>query len=197
MKKININECWKSVPGYENYEVSDLGNVRSLDYNHTGEVKAMKPESTKQGYLRVALSKNGKTKRFSVHTLVITTFRGPIPPGMQVNHINENKKDNRLVNLEIVTAKQNSNHGTRNERVAKALKTRYQREPFSEERKRKISAVKKGKTPWNKGKTHSEETRAKISAAKKGKKLSEEYRAKLSAAQKARWERVRCGNKIS
>lgn len=121
MNKININECWKPVVGFEGiYEVSDLGNVRSLNYNHTGKVKLLSP-SINKGYYQVGLYKNGKQKHFSVHTLVITAFRGPIPAGMQVNHLNENKLDNRLSNLEVVTAKQNLNWGTRNERAGKAI----------------------------------------------------------------------------
>lgn len=116
-----IKENWKSVVGFEGlYEVSDLGRVRSLNYlGNTGKAKVLSPWSCR-GYLRLGLYKDGKKKQFLVHTLVITAFRGPIPAGMQVNHRNEDKRDNRLVNLEVVTAKQNINHGTRNERAAKA-----------------------------------------------------------------------------
>lgn len=64
--------------------------------------------------------KNGKQKSFYVHRLVAETFIGPIPKGEVVNHLNENKLDNRLENLEICTVTQNNNHGTRNERIAKA-----------------------------------------------------------------------------
>lgn len=161
MQKID-NEVWKDIPGYEGlYEASDLGNVRSLNYNHTGKTKVMQPSLTRKGYLTLCLSKNGKQKQRLVHTLVITAFRGPIPPGMQVNHLNEIKTDNRLSNLEVCTPKQNNNWGTRIERAAKA----------------------------NKGRKHTPATKAKISASEKGKKVSAETRAKLSAAQKARYQR--------
>lgn len=113
-----MKENWKSIKGYAGlYEVSDLGNVRSLK---CGKVRVLKPSISHNGYYLVNLYKDGESKSFYVHSLVVTAFKGPIPAGMQVNHINEDKTDNRLENLEIVTAKQNCNHGTRNERMAKA-----------------------------------------------------------------------------
>ena len=53
-----------------------------------------------------------------VHRLVFEAFNGPIPEGLQVNHINEIKTDNSLSNLNLMTCKENINFGTRNERVA-------------------------------------------------------------------------------
>lgn len=117
-----MKETWLKIKGYEEYEVSDLGNIRSLNYNRTGETKLLKPGLGKRGYLNVLLRKNGKTKNFLVHRLVVEAFIGPIPKGLVVNHRNEDKRDNRLVNLEVITQKQNCNYGTRNERLAKELK---------------------------------------------------------------------------
>lgn len=91
--------------------------MRSLWY---GRIKVLKPAINK-GYLQVELRKDGKRKGFLVHRLVVTSFIGPIPKGMEVNHINEDKRDNRLENLELVTHKENINFGTRNERVAKQI----------------------------------------------------------------------------
>lgn len=118
---MKIKERWCAIKGYEGkYEVSDLGNVRSLNYGRSGKIKVLSP-AIKKGYLNVILYKKGeKRKMFRVHRLVVTAFIGPIPKGMVVNHINENKLDNRLSNLEICTVTQNINHGTRNERLAKA-----------------------------------------------------------------------------
>lgn len=113
-----MKEKWKPVAGYEGlYEVSDQGRVRSLKF---GKTKELSPGITGAGYYQVHLCKDGKIKRFSVHRLVVSAFIGPIPLGMVVNHINENKLDNRLSNLEICTYKQNSNHGSHKERVGKA-----------------------------------------------------------------------------
>lgn len=113
-----MKENWLKIKGFEEYEVSDLGRVRSLKF---GKVRVLKPGNRGKGYLAVVLCKNGEVMKFYVHTLVIATFKGPIPAGMQVNHRNEDKTDNRLSNLEVVTAKQNCNHGTRNERAGKAI----------------------------------------------------------------------------
>lgn len=113
---MRLKEIWKPIKGYQDYEVSDLGNVRSLKY---GKVKLLKP-GISRGYYHVNLWKNGKVKNLLVHRLVVETFIGKIPKGQVVNHINEDKSDNRLSNLEIVTQKENQNHGTRNERIAKA-----------------------------------------------------------------------------
>lgn len=119
-KDLNImkKETWKFIPGYEDlYEVSDLGRVRSLNYNHTGKIRILKTYKVK-GYICVGLWKNRKYKLLSVHRLVYETFIGTIPEGMQVNHINEIKTDNRLENLNLMTPKENCNWGTRNQRSA-------------------------------------------------------------------------------
>ena len=58
-----MQETWKDVRGYEGlYQVSDMGNVRSLNYNHTGLPKILKPGKDELGYLRVNLCKDGERK---------------------------------------------------------------------------------------------------------------------------------------
>lgn len=118
-----MQETWKAVQGYEGlYEVSDLGRVRSLNYLHSGEVKIMKPSKQRKGYLQVNLYKNGIAKKHKVHRLVALAFvEGYDLFKNQVNHINEDKTDNRAVNLEWCDVTYNCNHGTRNKRVAEAL----------------------------------------------------------------------------
>ena len=113
------NEEWRPVVGYEGlYEVSDRGRVRSLDrtvgtyYGErvmSGRVLISSPFTS--GYLRVGLCGVGRMKCRRVHRLVMESFVGEIPDGMQVNHVNGDKADNRLANLEYVTPRENIRHG--------------------------------------------------------------------------------------
>ena len=115
MKENNIQETWKDIPGYEGlYQASNLGRIRSFKYNN---VRVLKPGKTREGYYIVILYLNSVRKSASVHRLVWTAFNGPIPEGLQINHLNENKADNRLENLSLCTAKENINYGTRNKRA--------------------------------------------------------------------------------
>ena len=126
-----MEEIWKDIKGYEGlYQVSNLGNVRSLDHirkngktdNHKCLTKgrllklAVQKES---GYLFCVLSKNGNTKGYRVHRLVAETFI-PNPNNYKcVNHKDENKSNNKLENLEWCTHKYNNNYGTKPIRIAK------------------------------------------------------------------------------
>ena len=113
-------EIWKGIRGYIGlYDVSNFCRIRSLKH---GKVRILKPFKEKDGYLHVELYKNRKGKKFYVHRLVWEAFNGAIPEGMQVNHINEDKTDNRLENLNLMTPKENMNWGTANQRRADKLK---------------------------------------------------------------------------
>lgn len=118
-----MDEIWKDIPGYEGkYEVSNLGNVRSLNYNHTGEIKLLKQGTNKKGYKLVNLCKNGKQKCYLIHRLVAMTFI-PNPNNLPIiNHKDENKVNNNVKNLEWCTIAYNNNYGTRNERTSESHK---------------------------------------------------------------------------
>lgn len=105
------------------YEVSNFGRVRSLCYRgYKRKVpKILCGLERKDGYLQIGLWKNRKYKTLRIHRLVVEAFIGPIPKGYEINHIDEDKKNNCLSNLEIVTRRQNMNHGTRNARAGKAI----------------------------------------------------------------------------
>lgn len=106
-----MKEIWKAVLGYEGlYEVSDIGRVRSLNYHREGKVKNLKSVKDKKGYEVIGLLRYGRQKLFKVHRLVWESFNGPIPSGMQIDHINTVRDDNRLANLRVVTPKENSNN---------------------------------------------------------------------------------------
>jgi hypothetical protein len=107
------NEQWKSVLGYEGiYEVSNVGNIRLLESRcHKHAYTLCKPYVDPDGYLKVSLRKPKNIQRtYRVHRLVIEAFIGPIPKGMQTNHKNGSRFDNRPENLEIVTLQENVRH---------------------------------------------------------------------------------------
>lgn len=100
-------EIYKDIKGYEGlYQVSNLGNVKSLRSNNN-----LKPILKTTGYYQVGLSNKGKTKRTTIHLLVAESFLNHKPCGFKlvVNHIDFNKLNNNVYNLEIVTARVNCN----------------------------------------------------------------------------------------
>ena len=111
-----MNEIWKPIPGYEgHYQASNLGRIRSLKYN---EARVLKYSITRDGYYRVNLYRNNVKKYSLIHRLVWSAFNGAIPEGLEINHRDEDKTNNALLNLELVTPSQNINYGTRNKRVS-------------------------------------------------------------------------------
>lgn len=99
-----MKEVFCIIKDYPNYSVSRLGNVRN---DKTGRI--LKPGITR-GYLRVCLCKNGEHKNYRVHRLVAEAFI-PNPLGLpQVNHIDENKLNNRAENLEWCTIQYNQEY---------------------------------------------------------------------------------------
>lgn len=106
-------EIWKSIPGYEDlYEITTDGRVRSLNYRRTGKTRELKLINVNE-YSVVNLSSNGKRKQCYVHMLTAITFLKHIPDGHNfvVDHIDENKSNNKLENLQIITNGQNTRKG--------------------------------------------------------------------------------------
>lgn len=155
-----MKEMWKDILGYEGlYQVSNLGDVRSLKYAGGNKVKMLK-QATVNGYKRVSLVKNGKGKNYLVHRLVAIAFI-PNPDNLPiVNHKNEDKTNNNVNNLEWCTQEYNINYGTRNERASESM--RGENNPcygkhYSEEYKKKLSEKMRGENnPYygKKGKEH-------------------------------------------
>lgn len=119
-----MNELWKDIKDYEGlYQVSNLGNVKSVEkiieasnqygakYKCLHKERILKPTVNKDGYYRVSLSKNNKVKNYLVHRLVAETFLDNPNNYPCINHKDENKQNNYLINLEFCTVKYNTNYG--------------------------------------------------------------------------------------
>jgi hypothetical protein len=108
----NTEEEWRIVKDYPNYEVSNLGRIR-----RNGKTIF---EGSKEidGYIRVCLTNNGKSRKFKMHRLVAEAFIPNPENKPQVNHLGT-KDDNRLCMLEWVTGKENSLHGAKKHRMNK------------------------------------------------------------------------------
>ena len=131
--KTDRGMIWRNVVGYDGlYEVSSDGVVRSLprvchkmegkvlkEYIYLGKV--LTPSSDRKGYQKVKLYKDGKGKVKFVHRLVLEAFRSNHQRLPQINHINEDKSDNRLCNLEWCSASYNVNYGKRNKALEKPV----------------------------------------------------------------------------
>ena len=122
MKKEIIEE-WRNIIGFEGlYQVSNLGRVKSLKdrYNNPREI-IMKQNLMKDGYYQIGLWKNSKVKNYFVHRLVAIAFI-PNPDNLPfINHIDEDKTNNCVDNLEWCTASYNNVYGNRIEKYSKPI----------------------------------------------------------------------------
>ena len=110
-------EIWKDVLGYEgSYQISDFGNVKSLsrEMNNGKRIfiskeKILRPQQDAHGYLHVRLCKNGVTETKKIHKLVAISFLNHTPNGhnLEIDHVDGNRLNNRIENLQIVTHRAN------------------------------------------------------------------------------------------
>lgn len=122
-----MEEVWKDIPGYEGaYQASTTGRIRSIDrYGRHGKGfalkkgRVLKQATHSSGYMQVGLSRDGELRNFFAHVLVMLTFRGARPPGLDVCHEDGDKQNNMLKNLRYDTKAANAadklRHGTNNE----------------------------------------------------------------------------------
>ena len=111
-------EVWKKVEGFKGYEISNLGRVKSLQRyvdNHSGfkkllKEKYLKNHISKTGYCIVDLKENNKRKTFKVHRLIAIHFIEKIEGKEFVNHIDGNKLNNEISNLEWCCIAENNKH---------------------------------------------------------------------------------------
>lgn len=131
------------------YQVSNFGRIRSLDryvrgFNHghehmkliKGVVLKCRPNAF--GYILAHLAKNGKHRDYSLHRIVYFSFNPDADTTMEVNHINEKIDDNRLENLNLLSSADNSNWGTRNERISQKIKEARSKKYWSNKSARPI-----------------------------------------------------------
>lgn len=114
-------EIWKDIKNYEGlYQISNKGRVKSLLKERisgryrivmTYKERILKLGLNSQGYPKICLSKNGKAKTFRVNRLVLAAFKGET--SLECNHIDGNKENNRVENLEYCTNSENKKHAYR------------------------------------------------------------------------------------
>ena len=116
----SLVEEWRPIDGFEGrYLVSSMGRILALPNNHHNSPIIRKPIHSRTGYLRIGLAIGGrKQKFFFIHRLVAKSFIANPNCYPQINHIDENKKNNCVENLEWCTAKMNANHGTARARTS-------------------------------------------------------------------------------
>lgn len=162
-----MEEIWEDIEGYEGlYQISNLGRVWSVKSNIYLKGGII------SGYLSVGLCKDRHSTNFLIHRLVAKAFV-PNPLNLpQVNHIDEDKFNNRADNLEWCTAKYNSNYGERNSKIG----DKRRGHTHTEEVKQRLSNLKKGQPSPTKGVPHTEETKEKLSKLMKAKSVGKKVR---------------------
>lgn len=132
-------EDWKDIQGFDGYQVSNEGRVKSLKF---GKERILKSWKVENGYLIVRLYKDGKRVWKLVHRLVAEAFI-PNPQNLpEVNHKDENKSSNIVENLEWCDRSYNINYGTRTQKCAdKESKMVDQIDPITGEVIRKWTSV--------------------------------------------------------
>jgi len=112
---LKVTEEWKICTRNDNYAVSNFGRVkRIVEEDNTYVGRILKMPLNGRGYQRVCLCKNGIVKHCTVHTLIAEAFLGKRPKGYEINHIDGDKENNYIWNLEYVTQKENIQHAVEN-----------------------------------------------------------------------------------
>lgn len=108
-------EEWRKIEGTDGrYEVSNTGKVRSLNYKNSGRTQELKPAPDPKGYMKTMLIYGGKNKTVKIHRLVAEAFIPNPERKPQVNHINGDKTNNAVENLEWITNIDNAHHAIAN-----------------------------------------------------------------------------------
>jgi len=111
---------WQSIKDFEQYSVSDSGDVVCHNYRHTGKTQSLKQTPNGKGYLQVDLWNNGYHRKFFVHRLVAQAFIPNPENKPEVDHIDGNRTNNAKSNLRWATSDENSQNDLTVERYRKA-----------------------------------------------------------------------------
>ncbi len=101
---------WKTIKEFPEYQISDVGEVKSY---RCGKTTILKP-GIRNGYPYVDLCQNGKPNKCYIHRLVLSAYKGPCPKGLEANHLDGDKRNSQLDNLEWVTSSENTIHAYQN-----------------------------------------------------------------------------------
>lgn len=196
-----MSEQWVDIPGYEGfYQVSNLGRIKTVErYNPKRKriiKECVRTPVAVHGYLYCELWKNGQHKRYAVHRIVATAFI-PNPGGKpQVNHLDGDKTNNSVGNLEWCTASENEYHAYETELthayVRSGDKNPMYGKHHTEQTKQRIKAV-------HVGLKHTEEAKRKMSKSHKGRKFTDEHKKNLGksiSAAKMGMRKMTNGNEV-
>ena len=105
---------WKPLPFIDGYDVSEDGDIKRVKGGQGRRVgQCLRPHPSSNGYLQVFILDEGKRKNVAIHRAVCAAFYGPCPDGIQVRHLDGNKLNNKISNLEYGTPKQNGEDNVR------------------------------------------------------------------------------------
>lgn len=110
-------EIWKTIKNFSRYEISSLGNIRSINYKNSGRVKNLKPTISEGYYKTMLLDDDGNYKTRRIHKLVAITFINEINDKTMVNHKDGNKLNNKVENLEFCNNSENIKHAHDNKLI--------------------------------------------------------------------------------
>lgn len=133
-------EVWQDIPGYEGqYQASTYGRIRSVGHYANGGICGLRYYEGKiigtscaggNGYFKVCLCVNNKRKYFLLHRLIAKTFIPNFLNKEEIDHINRNIKDNRLINLRWATRKENANN--RHNSLTEEQRIMYRKQYYNE-----------------------------------------------------------------